>query len=80
MAFLPCFAIAAYTPVWLVVAVAAIAWTIQLAGHLVWEKRSPAFMTHLVQALIGPLFFIAISSGDWSEPAPVEPPGVSEAR
>ncbi len=64
-AFLPLFLIGAYTPAWVVIAVAVAAWLIQLAGHVIWEKRSPAFLTNLLQALIGPLFFIAIYAGDW---------------
>ena len=54
--FAMCFPIAAVTPRWLVILFAIVGWTIQLAGHVVWEKRSPAFFTNLVQALIGPLF------------------------
>ena len=40
-------------------------WLTQLAGHVVWEKRSPAFLTNLFQALIGPLFFVATLTGDF---------------
>ena len=65
IAFLPLFLIGAYTPAWVVIAGAIVAWLIQLAGHVIWEKRSPAFLTNLLQALIGPLFFIAIYAGDW---------------
>lgn len=48
-----------------VVAIAIGAWAIQLAGHAVWEKRSPAFTRNLLQALVGPLYFVAILLGDW---------------
>ena len=54
-----CFPLAAVTPRPLVLAIALVGWAIQLAGHLVWEKRSPAFLANLLQALIGPLFFVA---------------------
>jgi len=47
------------------VAIAIGAWAIQLAGHAVWEKRSPAFTRNLLQALVGPLYFVAILLGDW---------------
>ena len=42
-----------------------VGWIVQLLGHLVWEKRSPAFLTNLTQALIGPLYFAARLTGDW---------------
>ena len=60
-----CFPIAAVTPRWLVIVFALVGWTVQLAGHVIWEKRSPAFFTNLVQALIGPLFFVAALVGMW---------------
>jgi uncharacterized membrane protein YGL010W len=44
-----------------------IGWIVQLLGHLVWEKRSPAFLTNLTQALIGPLYFAARLTGDWPQ-------------
>jgi uncharacterized membrane protein YGL010W len=66
-----CFPIGWYTPWQAVVAIAVFAWIIQLAGHVIWEKRQPAFFTNLIQALIGPLFFIAILAGEW----PVRDPG-----
>lgn len=48
-----------------VIAIAAAGWLIQLAGHVVWEKKSPSFLTNLVHALVGPVFFIAKLTGDW---------------
>jgi uncharacterized membrane protein YGL010W len=60
-----CFPLGWITPWPAVVALAAFAWLIQLAGHVVWEKRQPAFLTNLVQALIGPLFFAAILMREW---------------
>jgi uncharacterized membrane protein YGL010W len=60
-----CFPIAAVTPRSVVVVFAIVGWAIQLAGHVVWEKRSPAFLTNLLQALIGPLFFAAVLVGMW---------------
>lgn len=57
---LPAFPLAAITPWWIVVLVAIAGWTIQLAGHSVWEKNRPAFVKNLEQALIGPLYFVAV--------------------
>ncbi len=62
-----CFAMAVLTPMWLVVSIAVLGWTIQLAGHVVWEKRQPAFFTNLLQALIGPLYFVARLVGIWPQ-------------
>jgi len=59
------FPLSAVTPRPVVVGIALSGWLIQLAGHLVWEKRSPAFLTNLLQALIGPLFFVAVLVGVW---------------
>lgn len=63
--FALCFPLAAITPRPVVVALAIVGWVIQLAGHSVWEKNRPAFLTNLLQALIGPLFFVAILGGIW---------------
>ncbi|HSP78673.1 MAG TPA: Mpo1-like protein [Myxococcaceae bacterium] len=52
-------------PVWAVVAIAVFGWLVQLAGHAVWEKKSPSFLTNLVHALVGPLFFVALLTGDY---------------
>ncbi|WP_338870257.1 DUF962 domain-containing protein [Myxococcus stipitatus] len=60
-----CFPVGRMMPVWSVVAIAAFGWLIQLAGHSVWEKKSPSFLTNLVHALVGPLFFVAVLSGDY---------------
>ena len=47
------------------VALAVVGWAVQLAGHSVREKNRPAFLTNLLQALIGPLFFVAVLLGVW---------------
>ena len=60
-----CLPLGQATPPWLVVLVAVAAWVIQLAGHVIWEKRSPAFFTNLVQLLVGPVFFVALFTGAW---------------
>ena len=57
------FPIGRMVPVWGVVAIAISGWLIQLAGHLVWEKKQPSFLTNLVHALVGPLFFVAVLFG-----------------
>src|SRR5262245_19116600 len=57
------FPIGRMVPVWGVVAIALGGWLIQLAGHVVWEKKQPSFLTNLVHALVGPLFFVAVMLG-----------------
>lgn len=54
-----------FTPTWLVITLGVIGWVIQLMGHLVWEKNSPNFVTNLIQFLVGPIFFLALVTGDW---------------
>jgi uncharacterized membrane protein YGL010W len=61
-----CFPLGALLPVWAVIAIAVGGWLIQLAGHAVWEKKSPSFLTNLVHALVGPMFFVALLTGDYS--------------
>lgn len=63
--FALCFPIAWITPKWVVVALAVFGWLIQLAGHSIWEKNRPAFVKNMLQALVGPLFFVAVLTGDW---------------
>ena len=65
--FALCFPLARVTPWPVVVAIALVGWLVQLAGHAVWEKKSPAFLTNLLQALVGPIFFLAVLTGDWRE-------------
>lgn len=60
-----CLPLGRVTPPWLVLLVAMGAWTIQFAGHVIWEKRSPAFFTNLLQLLVGPAFFVALLTGAW---------------
>ena len=47
-----CFPLGRMIPVWAVVALAVVGWLVQLAGHAVWEKKSPSFFTNLVHALV----------------------------
>ncbi len=61
-----CFPLGRMLPVWAVVVIAASGWLVQLAGHVVWEKKSPSFLTNLVHALVGPLFFVALLTGDYA--------------
>jgi uncharacterized membrane protein YGL010W len=58
-----CIPLGRVTPPLLVIAIAIAAWVIQFAGHAIWEKRSPAFLTNLVQLLVGPLFLVALWTG-----------------
>lgn len=64
-AFLPAIPISWLLPWYAVVAIAIVAWMIQLAGHAVWEKKRPSFFSNLVHALVGPLFFAAVLTGEW---------------
>jgi uncharacterized membrane protein YGL010W len=63
--FAVCFPIGWHTPRPVVVGIALVGWLVQLAGHAVWEKKSPAFLRNMLQALVGPLFFVAVLTGDW---------------
>jgi uncharacterized membrane protein YGL010W len=60
-----CFPLGWFAPWPVVVTFAVVGWLIQLAGHSVWEKNRPAFLTNMLQALVGPLFFAAVLLGDW---------------
>lgn len=60
-----CIPLGRLLPGWTVVAIALVGWLVQLAGHAVWEKKSPSFLTNLVHALVGPLFFVALLTGDY---------------
>jgi uncharacterized membrane protein YGL010W len=59
------FPLARVTPRPLVVVIAVAAWTAQLVGHAVFEKRRPAFLRNLAHALVGPAFFVAKALGRW---------------
>ncbi len=61
-----CFPLGRLMPVWSVVAIATVGWLVQLAGHVVWEKKQPSFLTNLVHALVGPMFFVAVLTGDYA--------------
>ena len=39
-----------------------------MAGHLVWEKKAPNFTRNAIQALVGPIYFLALATGDWRMP------------
>ena len=60
-----CIPLGRLLPTWAVIAIAIVGWLVQLAGHAVWEKKSPSFLTNLVHALVGPLFFVALLTGDY---------------
>lgn len=68
-----CIPIGWFVPWQAVIAIAVGAWLIQLAGHSVWEKNRPAFLKNMLQALIGPMFFAAILTGDWPPKAATAP-------
>jgi uncharacterized membrane protein YGL010W len=56
------------TPGWTVIAIGVIGWAIQMAGHFVWEKKAPNFTRNAIQALVGPIYFLALATGDWRMP------------
>jgi uncharacterized membrane protein YGL010W len=49
-----------------VIGIAVSAWIAQLIGHARFEGKAPAFKDNLVQLLVGPVYFIALSAGWWS--------------
>ena len=59
-----CVVIGWSTPWPVVVAIAILAWGVQLYGHKL-EQRSPALVDNIVQTLIGPLFVIALLAGHY---------------
>lgn len=61
------------TPGWLVFGLAGTAWTVQLAGHLFYEQRQPAFLSNVLQTFISPLYVIALFDGTIT-PRPWRPP------
>lgn len=63
--FAACLAGGWITPWWAVLAIGGAAWVVQIGGHIVWEKNSPAFTKSLVHTLIGPLYFAAELVGAW---------------
>ena len=48
-----------------VIGVAVFAWIAQLVGHVRYEHRAPAFKDNLIQLLVGPVYFIAVTLGWW---------------
>lgn len=46
-----------------VIIIAVVGWTVQLIGHSVYEKNRPSFLTNMLQALIGPYFFVSVLTG-----------------
>jgi len=60
-----CFPLGWYAPWSVIYGAAIIGWGIQFVGHIVWEKRSPALFTNLLQALVGPLYFAAVATKIW---------------
>ena len=48
-----------------VIGIAVSAWIAQLVGHARYEHRAPAFKENLVQLLVGPVYFIAVTLGWW---------------
>lgn len=72
LATLPVLLGGSLVPAPVVITIAIVAWGIQLAGHSVWEKNRPSFLKNATQALIGPLFFTAVLTGEFRPGAVVE--------
>lgn len=62
--------LAPHVPVPVVLGITVLAWTLQLVGHYVYEKRSPSFFKNIHQLLVGPLFIAALLLGRWKGPQP----------
>ena len=75
IASLACFAIAPYTSWAVVIGITVVAWFLQILGHAVYEKKSPAFLRNLIQILVGPLFFAAVLTGHWKPNTKLEQVG-----
>ena len=45
-------------PFWVNVALFVLGWILQFVGHVVYEKRQPAFLTNAMHLLIGPLWIL----------------------
>ncbi|HSD12783.1 MAG TPA: Mpo1-like protein [Patescibacteria group bacterium] len=52
-------------PWWALAACFVGGWACLLSGHAIWEKKSPAFLTNLLQLLVGPLHLAARATGRW---------------
>jgi uncharacterized membrane protein YGL010W len=52
--------VAPLVPWQVVVAIAVVGWVIQLIGHSRYEKNRPAFLDNMMQALVGPVYFLAV--------------------
>jgi uncharacterized membrane protein YGL010W len=50
-------------PLPLALALFALGWAFQFAGHYVWERKSPAFFRNLTHLLVGPLWIAAKAVG-----------------
>ncbi len=57
----------------IVIGIAVFAWIAQLVGHMRYEHRAPAFKDNLVQLLVGPVYFIAVTLRWWVPPQLAEP-------
>jgi len=82
LAFAAMLALGHATPAWAVIALGLFGWAIQMAGHFVWEKKAPNFTKNAVQALVGPIYFLALATGDWRMPGlagdPVRGGGIAD--
>lgn len=48
----------AWLPFWVNVALFVLGWIFQFIGHIVYEKRQPAFLNNLLHLLVGPLWIL----------------------
>lgn len=52
------YALGAWLPMWVNVALFVGGWILQFVGHSVYEKRQPAFLRNLAHLLVGPLWLL----------------------
>lgn len=51
-------AVALVLPVWAAPAAFVLGWVFQFVGHIVYEKKSPAFQDNLIHLLVGPMWVL----------------------
>jgi hypothetical protein len=55
--------LARHLPLNILILIQVLAWVLQLVGHFVYEKKSPAFLTSLEHIFIGPMWIFAFFIG-----------------
>jgi uncharacterized membrane protein YGL010W len=52
-----------FVPVAVAVGLFVVGWVLQLVGHYIYEKKSPAFFRNVTHLLVGPLWIVAKATG-----------------